>query len=546
MSLNQVKTRYGVLQGEELCGRYEGITTFRAVPYAAPPVGKLRFMPPADPEPWEGVRDCTKFAPRPMQPNIDFSRAEPYGKDFYYQKPYPERSEDCLYMQITTGAASPEEKRPVYMWFHGGGLAMGYYYEIEFDPSELAKKGVIVVSVGTRLNVFGYLCLPQLKEEQGGICGNYGLKDSLKALGWVYENIAAFGGDPDNITIGGQSGGTAKATALALTPQQKGKVKRCINQSSLAWGSTFYSVDEACEDGQGYLKTIGLDPDISLEELRKVDAEVFYSAPRDPNRRMPGPGERGIGLPGNMVWDGVYIKYPTHVENMAAFGGAVDYLAGGNQGEGSLRGFNDKKAFESAEEFYAFMKEKLGDLYDKYGFEEHFRVIDENATEKSRELAAFGLSQRGGVVVNRLFGAYRAKNFPSARNFSYVFARYTPCTEEEKGTERDVHVQMAWHSSELFYTFASLRKNDGAENVPPARPWTDYDVELADIMSSYWANFIKTGDPNGEGLPYWPESREDLGYIVLGDEITGHKGLEGPIDELCFAYLKKQSRFPEV
>ena len=155
MSILVANTRFGAVRGIELTGKYEGITTFRSVPYAAPPVGELRFRPPVDPYPWKGELDASQGAPKAMQETSATGLTiEPWASDFYYLGT-PPMSEDCLYLHITTGAADPSERRPVFMWFHGGGLASGYYTEIEFDPSELARKGIVVVSVAQRLNVFG-------------------------------------------------------------------------------------------------------------------------------------------------------------------------------------------------------------------------------------------------------------------------------------------------------------------------------------------------------------------------------------------------------
>ena len=330
-------------------------------------------------------------------------------------------SEDCLYLHITTGAAEPGEKRPVFLWFHGGGLSSGYYTEIEFDPAELARKGIVVVSVGQRLNVFGYLCLPQLSAEQGGISGNYGLMDEIKALDWVRENIANFGGDPDNITVGGQSGGTAKSTSLATSPKSQGKVKRCINQSNLAWMRDYQPLEAAQEGNKKYLENIGLDPDITPEELRKLPAFKFYDIQKPVGFGFGIPG----GLPGMMVADGVNIAYTSAEKNMAEYGKNVDYLSGGNVGEGSVRSgmaLGPSAKFATAKEFYDLMREKLGDLYDKYDFEKLWPVTDENADFMSRVLAsrAFGggLGIMGGVITNRYFGAYRAKTAPGVRNWS--------------------------------------------------------------------------------------------------------------------------------
>lgn len=533
MGIGIVTTKYGQLKGAELKGKYEGITTFRSVPYAAPPVGELRFAPPQDHEPWKGVLDATHFASRPYQQMGSGLSFEPWESDFYYED-YPPMSEDCLYLHITTGAQDPSERRPVFMWFHGGGLATGFYSEIEFDPSELARKGIVVVSVGQRLNIFGYLCLPQLQEEQGGKAGNYGLMDEVKALDWVRENIAAFGGDPDNITVGGQSGGTAKSGALASSPYAVGKVKRCINQSNLNWLVNYSTMEDAGKDAMVYLEKCGIDPNASVEELRRIPADRFYKA----EVAFGAPGN----LPGRMVWDGDYVRYQTGVQNVEEFAANVDYLSGGNVGEGGFHYFMSPDRFKTAAEFYNAVKEIIGEeAYERYDFENLWPVTDENAEYCSRILAGRGIAGGifGGVINNRYFGAYRAVHAPNTHTYSYSFGHFTPSLPEEAGTFRDQNNLMAWHSSELWYTFASLR-----ENVPPVRPWTEVDFKLADQMSSYWANFIATGNPNGEGLPFWPESRENYGWMYFGEEPEGKEGLD-KLDELCLEVLKKGS-VPEI
>ncbi len=541
------KTRFGDVGGIELTGKYAGITTFRSVPYAAPPVGELRFRPPVDPYPWKGVLDATMTAPKPMQETSTGLTMEPWASDFYYRG-NPPMSEDCLYLQITTGAAEPGEKRPVFMWFHGGGLSSGYYTEIEFDPSELARKGIVVVSVGQRLNVFGYLCLPQLSAEQGGISGNYGLMDEIKALDWVRENIANFGGDPDNITVGGQSGGTAKSGALATSPKGKGKIRRCINQSNLNWMTSYLTVEQAGENNKKYLENLGLDPDITPDELRKLPAMRFYDMKKPVGFGFGIPG----GIPGNMVCDGVNVAYTSGPKNAAEFASDVDYLSGGNLGESSVRGgmgLGPAQKFETAKEFYDHMRSVIGDeLYDKYDFEALWPVTDENADFMSRVLASRGFNSGifGGVINNRYFGAYRAKNAPKGRNWSYVFGRFLPCLPEERGTYRDTDNLLAWHSGELWYTFGSLR-----DGIPAARPWEPVDFELAEQVSSYWANFMRTGDPNGvdsygHPLPAWPESRENFGWMeITGEGPVGHDGL-AKLDELALEVLKRNPDLPTL
>ena len=534
MSLNVVKTKYGVVQGIV----EEDVLVFKGIPYAAPPVGELRWKPPVDPQPWEGVRLCDKYGPRPVQPNNGGLSFEPWASDFYYMG-NPAYSEDCLYLNIATCAESSDEKRPVFMWFHGGGLSTGYSYEIEFNPTVLAKKGVIVVSVGQRLNVFGYLALPQLSAEQGGISGNYGLMDEVKALDWVLENISAFGGDPDNITIGGQSGGTAKTGALARCPKASGKIKRVINQSSLNWTGIYPTMAEVEQEGVEYIKALGFKPDATLEELRAADTEVF-------NVRVGNPfDKKGPHTPGNMVYDGVWVPEQDAAVSFDQYAGKLDYLVGGNYGECVMsKGFIlGGKPIESAGEFYAAAKEVLGDeIYAKYDFENAYPVEDSQANFLAKRLAVEGLTGFGGNMKNLYFGKYRAEKFPGAKTYSYVFSHITPSVpDDKKNPLRDPDIMMAWHSSELWYTFASLRVGkSGASNVPPVRPWTEYDVKLADIMSSYWSNFMKSGDPNAEGLPYWPASDENYGWIDLGDEIVSHEGMQDKKDKMLYEYLMEQ------
>lgn len=539
MLLESVSTKFGQVSGVV----EEDVLVFKGIPYAAPPVGNLRWKAPVDPASWEGVRKCDTYGPRPVQPTAGGLFFEPWASDFYYMG-YTAYSEDCLYLNIATDAKNADEKRPVFMWFHGGGLSSGYSYEVEFNPTVLAKKGVIVVSVGQRLNVFGYLSLPQLSAEQGGISGNYGLMDEVKALDWVKENIAAFGGDPDNITIGGQSGGTAKTGGLARCPKASGKIKRVINQSSLNWTGTYTSMADAEAEGLAFIKSIGFSDDVTLDELRLADAEVFNVSGNPFDRNA-------VRKPGNMVYDGVWVPEQDAAVSFDKYAGNLDYLVGGNYGECVMsKGFiMGGKPLETSVEFYNAAKEVLGDeLYNKYDFEANFPVSDEDANTYSKRLAVEGLTGFGGNMKNLYFGEYRTKKFPEAQTYSYVFSHITPSVPDDKQNPlRDPDVMMAWHSSELWYTFASLRVGkSGASNVPPVRPWTDYDASLADQMSSYWANFMKNGNPNSGDLPYWPQSGENYGWIDLGDEITSHEGIESKKDELLYEYTINQEDLPKV
>ena len=501
-----VSTAYGDAQGVQ-GATYEDVTLFKGVPYAAPPVGDLRWKAPEDPESWEGVRVFDTYADGACQWENDMA-SDPWKTDFYYDE-LPTFSEDCLYLNIATPAVTGDEELPVYVWFHGGGLNHGYSYEVECDPEALAAKGVVVVEVGTRLGVFGYMALPQLDEEsEYGASGNYGLMDSIKAVEWVKENIEAFGGDPDNITIGGQSGGTAKTAAFFMNEDSAKLVDNVIWQTGLQYTTTYQTLEEVEETSIAWLQECGLTGEESLEELRAMDASVFM-----------GTEDNYGNAPQSMCVDGQYIQYSTIKEAYEAglFEG-VNILVGANLGESTQDSLNGTE-INNAEEFYAYFKELLGDLYEEYDFENLVQVTDENAFDTARELYSLGFAQRINVNITgvELFGQYYDEINDSGNVYVYLFSHFAP--------GRNAEYYWAWHSSELWYTFGSLR------DIPEQRDWEEWDYELADIVTSYWTNFMKTGDPNGEGLAEWlPSNSEQLAYMNFGEEDT--LGCVTDVDEL--------------
>lgn len=538
MGIGIVTTRQGRVEGVEFDGEYAGITTFRGIPYAAPPVGERRWRPPEEPQAWDGVRRCDSYGPAAVQTFLH----DRHAKEYYYTGT-PVCSEDCLYLNVTSGAVTAGEKRPVYIWFHGGGLTNCYSYEPQFNPQEMARKGIVVVTVGHRLSLFGYLALPQLTREQGGRSGNYGFMDELKALDWVTENIAAFGGDPNRITVGGQSGGSLKAAALAATPASSGRVKGVISQSGLKMKCQFRTLESAEQQGRNYLRYIGLDPDTPLEVLRRMSTEeIFCDAPR-------------AVMPGDMICDAELVPFPELQQAIDRYAAQVDFLSGSNLGEADV--FAASRAalgtdpvqeyvreIRNERDFRAHFRNLLGTLYDEYDGDRTLTVENGNPWRTARHLAGLGLAGWEGmnfsrnVMLNRLFGAHRKTIGHTGRTFTYYWTHLEPCRPEDYGTERDPEKLLAWHSSELWYAFGSLRPG-----VPPLRPWQPQDYAVACWMNDYWVNFIKSGDPNGGALPAWPASDEHFGWMELGNEPIPHVWENTRMEKLIRAFVEKEYNF---
>ena len=438
MPLRQTKTKYGEVRGIP-CGQ-PMYTVFRGIPYAASTDGDNRFRAPQPPKSWEGVRVCDTFAPicvqtkRPQgMPFADF-----FTKEFY---PYDyERSEDSLCLNVWTPAQSADEKLPVMFWIHGGGLGSGYGHEMEFDGEALCKQGVILVTINYRVNFFGFFTHPDLSSEsENGIVANNGLLDQVAALKWVHENIAAFGGDPDNVTIFGQSAGGFSVIFHLQSKLSEGLFARAIVQSG-AFGLTTHAMASTLEKGQEWgvkaCEYLGK----TVEDLRKMPAEEVNEAFLK--------AEAVLGPMPTQLVDGYSIEMPVHESLRKGLWKNIPVIAG------SVRGDED------------LMMGTKPDLKGDITAEEAFVAGD--------TLIALKQAEDGRVPA-----------------YVYYFDAYLPGHDIYNFVEDGV----PYHSAELWYVFGTLdrcwRDFDGRH------------YDLSKKMIKYWTNFAKCSDPNGEDLPVW-------------------------------------------
>ncbi|HEX5168945.1 MAG TPA: carboxylesterase family protein [Cyclobacteriaceae bacterium] len=467
-----IKVDGGSLQGIT----EDGLTVYKGIPFAAPPVGDLRWKAPQPLAKWDGVRIADKFAPGPVQ-----GGNPPSGK-----------SEDCLYLNVWTPAKSAKDKIPVLVWIYGGGFSAGSTSETVYSGEKLARKGVVLVSVAYRVGQLGFLAHPELSAESPNhVSGNYGLLDMIAGLKWIRKNIAKFGGDPDKVTIFGESAGGIAVSMLCASPLAKGLFHGAISQSGGSFGPprvTTYPgenqkyLKDAELAGVEYAKTAGVS---SLAELRKIPADKL-------------PGGRGLGMSWPII-DGYVIPDDQH--NLYEVGkyNDVPILVGYNSDEGAS--FTRTKI---PEEYIAGVKERYGkfaeDLLKAYPVDAN--SIPKTARDLARD-AAFGWHTWSWARLQSKTG--------KSKVFYYYFDQHP---DYPKDSPRFGYGSP--HGQDVAFVFQHLNPSDpNASNT---------DQEISDAMSTYWTNFAKAGDPNGEGVPAWPTFSEATPEVMYFSQ-TPHIGV---------------------
>lgn len=484
---NPVRAGVTVAQGRlaGVAGEEAAITVFKGIPFAAPPVGELRWRPPQPPAAWSGVRKADTFGVSAMQ--ADQRSFGPWTEDYMFRN---EAGEDCLTLNVWTPARAADERRAVFVWIHGGAYHSGSGEVRLYDGEGLARKGVIVVTFNYRLNVFGFLAHPELTAESPRrASGNYGLMDQLAALRWVRENIAAFGGDPERITVGGQSAGAGALHHLLVSPEARGLFHRAIAQSG-PWrrSATSLALAEAEQQGAKFATVIAAP---TLAELRALPAAELFARHQTQEVRF------------RPIVDGWIV--PGAVTAVHERGGQLDVplLTGWTADESSAqKGYGistvDEFTAQAAKEFGGRAAE-FAALYPVSNDAE----AGEAQKERRRDEARADL---------RWWTALRARH-GRAKDWGYYFDRAIPWPEHPE--------YQAFHSGELPYTFNNLRLMN--------RPWEEVDRRLAEQVSDYWVNFINTGDPNGPGLPRWPDEDDQLlrlGRVVAPEAVLSAEKLE--------------------
>jgi para-nitrobenzyl esterase len=453
------------------------VRVFKGIPYAAPPVGDLRWRVPKPAAHWEGTRQADQFGPVCMQ-----------GGD---QK----MSEDCLYLNVWTGAKAAglktSDKRPVMLWIYGGGYNNGSGSQPMYDGEALAQKGAVVVTFNYRLGALGFFSHPELtKESDRRGAANFGVMDAIAALQWVQHNIARFGGDPKRVTIFGESAGAGMVANLMTIPSAKGLFVRAIGESS-AWSTARIAPLSTLADAE--LEGVKLADGVgakSLAELRAKPAEAILKAGRG-----SGPVVDGYLIPedpGKVFAAGKQIEVPV--------------LTGSNRDESF--GGNPKTASEFVEQ----ARKRFGDLTDTY-----LKLYPADSDEQARE-SAFYSGRDEMAFVMRNWARLAAGLSSTSNAFVYYFTEQPPRLANARGPFAPGPHGSATHVSEILYAFGHL---DGS------RTWTDSDRQVADAMSSYWVNFARSGDPNGKGpngikVDKWPVyDGTNQSVMVLGDPPEG-------------------------
>ncbi len=459
----KVTIKDGIIQGTV----EDSVAVFRGIPFAAPPIGDLRWKAPQPVKPWEGVLIADKFAPAPVQPRVQWMG------DI-------NMSEDCLYLNVWTPAVSSKAKLPVMVWIYGGGFSNGATSVPMYNGENIAKKGVILVSVAYRLGALGFLAHPELSaESENRTSGNYGLLDQLAGLKWVQDNIEAFGGDPARVTVFGESAGAISVSMLCASPLAKGLFAGAISES----GGSFAPVNES--RSTSYIASLKGSEQTGLEfaermgakniaELRATPYEKWLD---DPLSQMGGfwPTVDGYVITGDQ-----YKLYKEGKYN------DVNVIIGTNSDEGSMfvRAIDPKQYAESIRSGFGPLADRALELYPGHDSLEVYHSLSDIFRE-----TAFAWPSYTWARLQSETGKLKV--------FVYYFDQFRPVPLFPNGPVQ----KGAAHASEMAYVFGHLNQNPDAKV-------TDEEHALSDIMIKYWTNFAKSGDPNGLNLPAWPVYKE--------------------------------------
>jgi para-nitrobenzyl esterase len=466
-----VQTAQGTARGKTINNGQ--VRAFLGLPYAAPPVGDLRWRAPQSPVKWKSERDATSFGAHCAQGHL--------FDDIIFQD--DGASEDCLFLNVYAPAnATANSRLPVLFWIHGGGYAVGASSEPRHNGGILPLKGVVLVTINYRLGVFGFLATADLAKEANGAAGNYGLLDMVAALQWVKANIRNFGGDPENVTIFGESAGSFAVSTLMASPVARGLFHKAIGESGAAFSDTLPTDTLEAREKQDaeWVASVGVN---SLAELRALPADKVLDAAKN---------KKGGSWP---VVDRKFLTEPVADTYAAGKQAHVPLMAGWNHDENtSLANGMTAEKWKS----YAFehFKERADEFIKLYP-----GVTDEQATRSA-------IDYRSDAFI--AFGTWKwieaHRNTGSSLVYRYHFELAAPPSKYHPGS-------FAFHSDEIEYVFGTLDTRPGAL-------WRPEDRKLSEQMMSYWTNFAKTGDPNGPGLPPWPIYGKDDSLIHLDSTIT--------------------------
>ncbi len=465
------------------------VRMFKGIPYAAPPLGDLRWRAPQPAPHWDGVRKAEQFGPNCTAGGGGGRGGK--GKGGGEKGPAPAKAapagpapgEDCLYVNVWTPAKSASDRLPVMVWTYGGGFTGGSGAEARYDGEALARKGIVVVTYNYRLGMFGFLAHPELTKESGhNASGNYGMMDMAAVLRWVQKNIAAFGGDPRKVTIDGESAGAILVAAMVGSPEGKGLFQRAAAQSGAWMGLSIGKMRTLEQAEEGGKRAAGTR---SIADLRGMSTQELAQA-------VTGV-QAGIIVDGWMIPEDLSSTFVKGKQN------DVDILVGSNQDEGTFFAAGNTSADAAknrARQTYADLADDFLRLYPASTDSE----ASSSGLMRSRDETAWHMRTWAQLQVKRGKKAY-----------VYYFTHVPPGSG----------ARGASHTAELPYMF----------NNPPANDsWTEADHKLAGMMSSYWANFIATGDPNGKGLPVWQpySSKNDGQAMVFGDTVQFGPQIETP------------------